>query len=146
LGSRRVEKDYFSDVPSPRINKDMVNLASHILATKQMKFDPRKFKDEYEKALKKLVRRKAKGHAIEEAPPPERTDNVINLMDALGQSLGRRGAKSARKKRPARLHRRVFGVTETLPSRARSRPVHHSSSAMPGCSRPFTGCRGGPMR
>jgi hypothetical protein len=45
------------------------------------KFDPRKFKDEYEKALKKLVRRKAKGHVIEEAPSPERTDNVISGRD-----------------------------------------------------------------
>jgi DNA end-binding protein Ku len=54
----RDEKNYFSDVPSPRISKDMVNLASHILATKETKFDPRRFKDEYEKALKKLVRRK----------------------------------------------------------------------------------------
>jgi Ku protein len=103
----RDEKDYFSDVPSPRISKDMVNLASHILATKETKFDPRKFKDEYEKALKKLVRRKAKGHVIEEAPPPERTDNVINLMDALRQSLDRRGAKSARRKRHARRTRKA---------------------------------------
>lgn len=33
------------------------------------------------KALKKLVRRKAKGHVIEEAAPPERTDNVISGRD-----------------------------------------------------------------
>src|SRR5262245_46728842 len=38
-------------------------------------------KDEYEKALKKLVRRKAKGHVIEEARPPECTDNVISGRD-----------------------------------------------------------------
>jgi DNA end-binding protein Ku len=72
----------------------MVNLAAHILATKQMKFNPRKFKDEYDKALKKLVRRKAKGHTIEEAPPTERANNVINLMDALRESLGKRAAAS----------------------------------------------------
>jgi Ku protein len=103
----RDEKDYFSDVPSPRISQDMVKLASHILATKEMKFDPRKFKDEYDKALKKLIRRKAKGHVIEEPPPPERTDNVINLMDALRQSLGRRAAKSNRRKRHARRTRKA---------------------------------------
>src|SRR3954470_23912021 len=55
----RDEKDYFSGVPSPKISKDMVNLAAHILKTKETKFDPRKFKDEYEQALKKLIRRKA---------------------------------------------------------------------------------------
>jgi len=66
----RDEKAYFADVPSPHVNREMVNLAAHILATKETKFDPRKFKDEYENALKKLVRRNVKGHTIEEAPPP----------------------------------------------------------------------------
>ena len=98
----RDEKDYFSGVPSPRVSKDMVSLAAHILETKETKFDPRKFKDEYETALKKLVRRKAKGHTIEEPAPAERADNVINLMDALRQSLGKRkpstGQKRSRRK------------------------------------------------
>jgi non-homologous end joining protein Ku len=57
----RDEKDYFSDVPTPHVSKDMVNLAAHILATKRTKFDPRKFKDEFDRALKKLLRRKARG-------------------------------------------------------------------------------------
>ena len=86
----RDEKDYFSGVSSPKISKDMVNLAAHILKTKETRFDPRKFKDEYEQALKKLIRRKSKGHTIEEPAPAERSDNVINLMDALRQSLGKR--------------------------------------------------------
>jgi DNA end-binding protein Ku len=103
-----VRDENFSDVPSPRVSQDMVKLASHILSTKETKFDPRKFKDEYEKALKKLVRRKAKGHeVIEEAPPPERADNVIDLMDALRQSLGRRAAKTDRKKRTGRRTRKA---------------------------------------
>jgi hypothetical protein len=60
------------------------------------------------------VRRKAKGHTIEEAPPPERPDNVINLMDALRQSLGKKHAgstsegRSARTKLPARLLENVM--------------------------------------
>jgi hypothetical protein len=58
----RSEKEYFSHIPSPRISKDMVSLASHILETKAATFDPGKFKDEYETALRKLVQRKAKGH------------------------------------------------------------------------------------
>ena len=101
----RDEKAYLSDIPSPRVSKDMIDLAAHILATKETRFDPRKFKDEYETALKKLVRRKAKGHTIEEAPPPERPDNVINLMDALRQSLGKKHAGSTSKGRSARTKR-----------------------------------------
>src|SRR3954447_4983256 len=95
----RDEKDYFKGVSSPKVSKDMVNLAAHILKTKETKFDPRKFKDEYEQALKKLIRRKAKGHTIEEPPPPERTDNVINLMDALRQSFGKRAKTSIQGRR-----------------------------------------------
>ena len=45
------------------------------------------FKDEYEMALRKLVQRKAKGHTIEAPEPEERPSNVINLMDALRESL-----------------------------------------------------------
>jgi DNA end-binding protein Ku len=101
----RDERTYFSDLPSPRVSKDMVDLAAHILKTKETKFDPRKFKDEYENALKKLVRRKAKGHTIEEPAPAERSDNVINLMDALRQSLGKRGQLPGHKRRPARAKR-----------------------------------------
>jgi DNA end-binding protein Ku len=83
----RSEKDYFAHVPSPRISKDMVSLAAHILESKATKFDPSKFKDEYEKALKKLVQRKAKGHAIEAPEPEEKPSNVINLIDALRESV-----------------------------------------------------------
>ena len=83
----RSEKDYFSHIPSPRVTKDMVSLAAHILESKATKFDPERFQDEYEKALRKLVQRKAKGHAIEAPEPEERPRNVINLMDALRESV-----------------------------------------------------------
>jgi non-homologous end joining protein Ku len=83
----------------------MVSLAAHILETKETKFDPRKFKDDYEKALKKLIRRKAKGKTIETPKPPEKTDNVVNLMDALRQSLGSRDHLARRKPRAAKPRR-----------------------------------------
>jgi Ku protein len=101
----RDEADYFSDIPSPHVGRDMVSLAAHILEAKETKFDPRKFKDEYDIALKKLIRRKAKGKTIEAPPPPEKPDNVINLMDALRQSVsgaGRGARKSAARKSAAR--------------------------------------------
>src|SRR3954469_17703958 len=39
----RDEKDYFKGVPSPRIPKDMVNLAKHILDSKPGHFNPNTF-------------------------------------------------------------------------------------------------------
>ena len=105
----RDEDDYFDDIPSPRISKDMIDLAAHILDTKTSKFDPHKFKDKYETALKALVKRKAAGKTIEVPEQPEEGSNVINLMDALKQSLGRgktskaKGSKGSkgRKRAPA---------------------------------------------
>jgi DNA end-binding protein Ku len=92
----RDEKDYFADVPSPRVSRDMVKLAAHILDTKATRFDPRKFKDDYETALKKLVQRKAKGKTIEPPAPAEKPDNVVDLMDALRRSVAPRGRRSSR--------------------------------------------------
>ena len=101
--------DYFDGIKNPKISKDMIELAGHILDTKAAHFDPSKFKDEYEDALRKLVKRKAAGKTIEAAEPEERPSNVINLMDALKQSLKeRRGAKSSTRSsaRRQRSHRR----------------------------------------
>ena len=101
--------DYFDGIKNPKISKDMIELAGHILDTKAAHFDPSKFKDEYEDALRKLVKRKAAGKTIEAAEPEERPSNVINLMDALKRSLKeRRGAKSSTRSsaRRQRSHRR----------------------------------------
>jgi Ku protein len=102
----RDEKDYLKGIPSPRVPKDMVKLAEHILDTKATKFNPKRFKDEYEKALKKLVRKKARGGTIEEPEPAERADNVIDLMAALQKSLGGRKRMAKSRSKAARSRRK----------------------------------------
>lgn len=92
----RDEKQFFSGIPSACVPKEMLDLAEHILDTKAGHFDPAKFKDEYELALRKLVKRKAAGKTIEAPQPAEATGKVIDLMDALRRSLhGQRGQKSS---------------------------------------------------
>ena len=101
--------DFFSDIKTPKVSKDMIELASHILDTKAAHFDPKNFEDEYESALKALVKRKAAGKTIKAPAPAERPDNVIDLMDALKQSLKgpRKGhAQSSRVSRPSASARR----------------------------------------
>jgi DNA end-binding protein Ku len=96
----RDEDDYFDDIPSARVSKDMVDLAEHLLDTKGSKFNPDKFKDKYESALKALVKRKAAGKTIEVTKAEKEESNVIDLMDALKQSLGRKKpSKVARKEK-----------------------------------------------
>jgi len=98
----RDEKDYFDDIPGERVTKDMRDLAAHIIKTKTAHFAPEKFEDQYEDALKELLRKKDKGEKIE--PPPQREEgNVINLMDALRRSV--KGERSSSYRRP-RAHRR----------------------------------------
>ncbi|MCC8957012.1 Ku protein [Bradyrhizobium sp. Pear77] len=112
--------DYFDDIKSPKVTKDMVELAGHILDSKAAHFDPSKFKDEYETALKALVRRKAAGKPIKAAAREEKPSNVVNLMDALKQSLkDRKGG--ARRSGPA---------TRRPASHRRAAKKAHRSSAL----------------
>src|SRR4249919_381379 len=113
----RDEGDYFDDIKSPKISKDMVELASHILDTKAAHFDPSKFKDEYENALKALVRRKASGKPIKVGEREEKPDNVVNLMDALKASLK---GKPAAKRRTAAPRR--------APARRAAKTAHRSAA------------------
>ena len=90
----RDEKKFFKGIPSLRLKKDMVELAGHILDRKAGHFDPGEFKDEYELALRKLVKRKAAGHTIEAPEEQPAPTNVINLMDALRESMKRKTASA----------------------------------------------------
>jgi DNA end-binding protein Ku len=106
----RDEKAYFADIATPRIARDMIKLAEHILDTKAAHFDPKRFNDRYETALRKLVKRKASGRKIEEPEPEEKPSNVVSLMEALRRSAGegkrRAWPRAASRKRPASSRRR----------------------------------------
>jgi Ku protein len=116
----RDEDEYFDDIKNPKISKDMIELASHILDTKAAHFDPSKFKDEYEDALKTLVKRKAAGKPVKAAEREEKADNVISLMDALQQSLkGKASAKRSAHSRARRATHRPAKKAHRSGARAR---------------------------
>jgi Ku protein len=104
----RDEKAYFADIPGVRVSKETVKLAEHILNSMTTHFDPAKFKDRYEIALKKLVQKKARGGKIEVPERDEEPSNVINLMDALRQSVGKKGRRRSqpRARRTGKAHHR----------------------------------------
>ena len=108
----------------------MVSLAAHILDTKAGRFDPAKFKDEYELALRKLVKRKAAGKTIEAPEEREDRSNVIDLMEALRQSVKGKGRKAAalrttfRQQEDATSPARARGASARRPERALSRDAH----------------------
>lgn len=100
----RDEKDYFGDIEDEKVTKEMLDLAAHIVKTKQGHFQPEKFEDRYEEALKDLLKKKAHGDKIERVEKDE-PSNVINLMDALRQSV--KGGKSSERRKPARTRHRT---------------------------------------
>lgn len=87
-------KDAFDDIPAARPNKEMIEIARRIIEQKEGAFEPDKFEDRYETALRDLIRRKEKGEKPVTAKPVEE-DNVIDLMAALKNSL-KAGGKKAR--------------------------------------------------
>jgi DNA end-binding protein Ku len=80
--------DYFRDVKKMAIAEDSLDLAKQLIKKRAAKFDPSKFVDGYEIAVKELVEAKLKHAPIpkDEAPAPAR-GKVINLMDALRKSV-----------------------------------------------------------
>jgi DNA end-binding protein Ku len=86
-------KKAFADIPTVRPSRDMISIAEKIMGQKEADFDPDRFEDHYEDALRRLVKDKQKGHAIVHPDEPDAT-NVVDLMQALQNSL--KGAKSSR--------------------------------------------------
>jgi DNA end-binding protein Ku len=91
----RNASEYFSDVKTPKIDAEQLSLAKELIQRRAGKFDPSKFTDDYEAALRELVKAKMKHLPLplEEKPAPRA--KVINLMDAL-----RRSVKSPDEKKP----------------------------------------------
>ena len=115
----RKQDEYFDAIEDEKVPKDMLELAMHIVDTKRGKFEPLKFEDEYEDALQELLSKKQKGEKIERAKEPARS-NVINLMDALRQSVKsqRAGRERARPERPR----------ARAPKKSRSNARHRKAS------------------
>ncbi len=103
-------KEYFGGIEDEKVPKDMLDLALHIVESKRGTFEPEKFEDEYEDALKELLRKKQMGEKIEPAKEPSRS-NVVNLMDALRQSAQVEKGKPAR---PKKVRKRTEGQSEML--------------------------------
>jgi DNA end-binding protein Ku len=83
----RDEKEFFKAIASsPRAERDGEPCRSHPRPQTDH-FDPAKFKDEYELALRKLVKGKAAGKPMQAHEENEDRSNVIGLME--GPPAGR---------------------------------------------------------
>jgi DNA end-binding protein Ku len=98
----RNQNDYFRDIKPATISEDSLELAETLIAKKSSKFDPGKFQDGYEVAVKELVEAKIKHMPVpvDETPQRAAPSNVINLMDALRKSIGSEAPAKQAKKPP----------------------------------------------
>jgi len=94
--------EYFKDIKKVAVNADSLELAMELIKRKTAKFEPEKFKDQYEAAVRELVEAKIKHLPVpkEEEAAPTR-GQVINLMDALRKSVGGGETAAAPGKKPA---------------------------------------------
>jgi len=80
----------FRGIPDAKPDKQMIDIALKIVEQQEGEFEPAKFVDRYEEALRALIKEKQKGHKPVRAPEPADT-NVIDLMSALKKSLQKKG-------------------------------------------------------
>jgi len=89
-------KAAFDDIPAARPSQQMIDIARKIIEQQEGAFEPEKFEDRYENALRDLIRRKERGEKLVTAEPVEES-NVIDLMEALKKSLKTKGRTVAAK-------------------------------------------------
>lgn len=115
----RQPETVFDEIKAVKTDKEMIELAQHIIDKKQAKFDPSKFDDKYEDALLELIRAKKAGKKAPEAKAAARPSNVVNLFDALKKSLAEGGEETAKKARPKEAKTRE-AKTRAIKPRAKS--------------------------
>ena len=97
----RQPAEYFDGIQDVKITKDMLELAKHIVDQKSGHFNPKVFEDRYETALTEMINQKHKGLPIAKVKRPS-GGNVVDLMDALRQSIGGGAKAAAPAPKPAR--------------------------------------------
>jgi DNA end-binding protein Ku len=97
-----VAQSDIGDIPArkPTVDRRQKEMAGHIVDSLAREWDPKRYHDDYEERLRKVIGAKAKGKTIEiaeEQAPAE----VLDLMEALraslegGGSRAKRGAKAS---------------------------------------------------
>jgi len=81
-----------------KVTKDMLDLAKHIVNQKSGNFEPEKFEDHYENRIDRSHQPEAKRAGRSSRRSAPRGENVVDLMEALRQSVG--GAVAAETKAP----------------------------------------------
>jgi len=109
----RKADEVFGSIAAAKPDAAMIAVAEKIIEQQEGPFDPSRFVDRYEHALKALIADKQKGHKPVASAEPADT-NVVDLMSALRASLKGKGrdatpARSSKAKRATKTKARRAG-------------------------------------
>jgi DNA end-binding protein Ku len=108
--------DELESVPS-KVKPEEIKLAKQVISNFEGQLDLAEYKDAYQEELQRIIDAKIAGEEVvatqEETPP-----KVVNLMDALRQSLDR---VSAGKKKPVKVEAAEAAKKATAPAKKRAR-------------------------
>ena len=96
----RADEDIFRSISAAEPPSAMVAIALKIIEQQQGAFEPARFVDRFEEALRTLIAEKQQGRPLVKAVEPEDT-NVVDLMAVLRASLAGRSAPLQKPKRRA---------------------------------------------
>ena len=82
----RRPQDFFGSIAEDGADEDELAIMEQIIARRTRGFDPGKFVDHYQEAVRELIEEKLQGR-LPAKEPERRPAQVINLMDALKRSL-----------------------------------------------------------
>jgi DNA end-binding protein Ku len=108
--------DELENVPA-KVKPDEIKLAKQVISNFEGEVDLKEYRDAYQDELQRIIDAKIAGEEVvattEEAPP-----KVVNLMDALRQSLDR---VSTAKKKPVKVQAEPQEKTKAAPAKKRAR-------------------------
>jgi DNA end-binding protein Ku len=106
---------------SAKIRDGEMALAQQLIdGLSSAEFEPERYADEYRQRVLELVDSKVEGKEIIAAGPPVQRAQVIDLMEALKESLAKHapgGAAATEKKPPVKIARRAEAKAEPAPAR-----------------------------
>jgi len=93
---------FFRSIPDDAAQPELMELATALIEKRSAPFDPGKYRDRYDDALRALIdaKRGKKGAKVEPERAPPTSSNVIDLMAALKASIEKGGDAPAAKAAP----------------------------------------------
>ena len=93
---------FFRSIPDGTAQPELMELATALIDKRTAPFDPAKYRDRYDDALRALIdeKRGKKGATVEAEKPAQAASNVIDLMAALKASIEKGGKSNEHADKP----------------------------------------------